>query len=136
MFVFHPKFLELGISSDCLIVTVGGVCTATLPENRPKFHRAAFLWLLPMLNCFICCFISMYKQAIVYSICSISPWLKGVLGAHELGTRPCSIVLPWLSSEFHKCSINSAVTQVSGYCVCLGTARMRHFLSKLSCLFL
>ena len=49
-----------------------------------------------------------------YSICSISHQLRGVLDAHELGTKPSCIVLPCLSVEFRKFSPNSAAVEVSG----------------------
>lgn len=71
-----------------------------------------------------------------YSIRSISPGLRAILDTCELGTRPRCIVLPCLSSDFCKFSPNSAVVEVGGYYLHLGTVRTRHFLSELSCVSL
>lgn len=80
-------------------------------------------------TCLICCFIWKYWY---YSICSISYQLKRVLDVDELGTRPCF----HLFLEFGEFTPSSAVADVSGYYVCLDTVGVRHFLSKLSCVFL
>lgn len=57
IFVFHPKFLKLWVSSDYLLTTTRGACAAGLLENTLKFHTAPFRWFLPVFTCLICCFI-------------------------------------------------------------------------------
>lgn len=135
MFIFHPKFMKFEILSDCVVITAEGVYPSQFWKTNKKFHEAAFLWFLPTLNCFICCFIQNLVSS-SYSICTICHQLMGVLDAHELGTWPRCIVLPCLSFEFCKLSSNSAVIEVSGYYICSITLKMRRFPSKLQFLFI